>query len=285
MRTLHTIAELRAVLDDDRRAGRTVGFVPTMGYLHDGHVSLIDASVADNHRTVVSIFVNPLQFAPDEDLADYPRDLDSDIRRCTGAGADYVFAPAVAEMYPDPIDTVVTVPGVAAPLEGVHRPTHFAGVATVVAKLFSIMGPCRAYFGAKDWQQVAVVRRMVFDLSMPIEVVACPIVREADGLAMSSRNVYLTEEERAQAPALRRALTAGLDVIAAGERDPVVVEAAMRDVLAADAPAGAVDYAAAVPAASLVADGPLTGDVRLLVAVKFSKARLIDNDGCTVGVA
>lgn len=285
MRTLHTIAELRAVLDEDRRAGRSVGFVPTMGYLHDGHVSLIDASVAGNDRTVVSIFVNPLQFAPDEDLADYPRDLDADTRRCIAAGADYVFAPSVAEMYPEPIDTVVTVPGVAAPLEGVHRPTHFAGVATVVAKLFSIVGPCRAYFGAKDWQQVAVVRRMVFDLSMPVEVVACPIVREADGLAMSSRNVYLSEEERAQAPALRRALTAGLDVIAAGERDPAVVETAMRDVLVADAPAGAVDYAAAVPADALVVDGLLAGDVRLLVAVKFSKARLIDNDGCTVGVA
>ena len=265
METIATIAELRRVLDADRSAGHTIGFVPTMGYLHDGHVSLVDASVAADDRTVVSIFVNPLQFAPDEDLADYPRDLASDSARCEAAG----------------VDTVVTVPGVAAPLEGVQRPTHFAGVATVVAKLFSIVGPCRAYFGAKDWQQVAVVTRMVADLSMPIDVVPCPIVREADGLAMSSRNVYLTAEERAQAPLLRRALDAGLAAIAGGERDPAAVEAVMREVLAG-ATHGTVGYAVAVPADTLVGSGPLRGEVRLLLAVKFSKARLIDNDGCTI---
>lgn len=282
METFETIDALRARLDADRAAGLRVGFVPTMGYLHDGHVSLIDAAVAANDRTVVSIFVNPLQFAEGEDLEDYPRDLDADRDRCAAAGADYVFAPAVEEMYPEPVDTVVTVPGVAAPLEGVHRPTHFAGVATVVAKLFAIVGPSRAYFGAKDWQQVAVVTRMASDLSIPVEVVPCPIVREADGLAMSSRNVYLTETERPQAPALRRALDAGLARIAAGERDPAAVEAVMRAVLAADAPDGAVDYVAAVPAHSLTPDGALRGAVRLLVAVKFSKARLIDNDGTTI---
>ena len=281
METIATIAELRRVLDADRSAGHTIGFVPTMGYLHDGHVSLVDASVAADDRTVVSIFVNPLQFAPDEDLADYPRDLASDSARCEAAGVDYVFAPSVEEMYPRPVDTVVTVPGVAAPLEGVQRPTHFAGVATVVAKLFSIVGPCRAYFGAKDWQQVAVVTRMVADLSMPIDVVPCPIVREADGLAMSSRNVYLTAEERAQAPLLRRALDAGLAAIAGGERDPAAVEAVMREVLAG-ATHGTVGYAVAVPADTLVGSGPLRGEVRLLLAVKFSKARLIDNDGCTI---
>ncbi|MDW3220673.1 MAG: pantoate--beta-alanine ligase [Acidimicrobiales bacterium] len=277
-----TIADVRAQLDADRAAGRRVGFVPTMGYLHDGHVSLIDAAVAANDRTVVSIFVNPLQFAEGEDLEDYPRDLDADTARCDAAGADYVFAPSVEEMYPRPVDTVVTVPGVSAPLEGVHRPTHFAGVATVVTKLFAIVGPCRAYFGAKDWQQVAVVTRMASDLSIPAEVVPCPIVREPDGLAMSSRNVYLTPTERAQAPALRRALDAGLAALRAGERDGASVAAAMRAVLAADAPDGSVDYAAAVSAESLTADGPLRGDVRLLLAVKFSKARLIDNDGTTV---
>ncbi|MEM7141306.1 MAG: pantoate--beta-alanine ligase [Actinomycetota bacterium] len=279
MRTFATIAELRVQLDADRAAGHRVGFVPTMGYLHDGHVSLIDAAVAANERTVVSIFVNPLQFAEGEDLEDYPRDLAADQARCEASGADYVFAPSVEEMYPRPVDTVVTVPGVSAPLEGVHRPTHFAGVATVCSKLFSIVGPSRAYFGAKDWQQVAVVTRMVSDLSIPTEIVPCPIVREADGLAMSSRNVYLTDAERSQAPALRRALDAGIAAIGAGERDGPAVEGAMRTVLAADAPDGAVDYAAAVPADSLTADGPLAGDVRLLLAVKFSKARLIDNDG------
>ena len=282
MEIVTTIAELRSRLDGERAAGRRVGFVPTMGYLHEGHVSLMAASVADNDVNVASIFVNPLQFAEGEDLEDYPRDLDADTAHCEAVGVDIVFAPPVEEMYPRPMDCVVTVPGVAAPLEGVHRPTHFAGVATVVAKLFAIVGPCRAYFGAKDWQQVAVVTRMVADLSLPVEVVPCPIVREADGLAMSSRNVYLTADERAQAPALRRALDAGLASLADGERDPVAVEATMRAVLG-DAATGTIDYAAAVPADSLVADGALSGAVRLLVAVKFSKARLIDNDGMTLG--
>jgi pantoate--beta-alanine ligase len=276
-----TIDDLRERLDADRAAGRAVGFVPTMGYLHAGHVSLIDAAVAADDRTVVSIFVNPLQFAPGEDLADYPRGLAADTAMCATAGVDYVFVPDVAEMYPGPVDTVVTVPGVAAPLEGVHRPSHFAGVATVVAKLFAIVGPCRAYFGAKDWQQVAVVRRLVADLSFPVEVVACPIVREPDGLALSSRNVYLTEAERAQAPVLRRALDTGLALVDTGETDPAVIEAAMVERLG-DAPLGAVDYAAAVQADTLLADGPLHDDIRLLVAVRFSKARLIDNDGVQI---
>jgi pantoate--beta-alanine ligase len=273
-----TIAALRERLDAARAADRRVGFVPTMGYLHDGHTSLVDAAVAADDLTVVSIFVNPLQFAEGEDLADYPRDLEADLVRCRRAGADLVFAPSVEEMYPRPIDTVVTVPATAAPLEGVHRPTHFAGVATVVAKLFAIVGPCRAYFGAKDWQQVAVVRRMVADLSIPVEVVACPTVREPDGLAMSSRNVYLSPEERTQAPVLRRALDTGLALVEDGETDPTVIEATMREVLA-EATLGTVDYAAAVPADTLVADGPLRGEVRLLVAVRFGRARLIDNDG------
>lgn len=281
MEIVETIAGLRARLHADRAAGRTVGFVPTMGYLHAGHVSLIDAAVAADDRTVVSIFVNPLQFAPGEDLADYPRDLAADTAACAAAGVDYVFVPDVAEMYPRPVETVVTVPTVAAPLEGVHRPSHFAGVATVVAKLFAIVGPCRAYFGAKDWQQVAVVRRLVADLSFPVEVVACPIVREPDGLALSSRNVYLTEEERRQAPALRRALDAGLALANAGETDAAAIEAAMADALAA-APAGTIDYVAAVQADSLLVDGPLHDDIRLLVAVRFSKARLIDNDGARI---
>lgn len=281
MELIRTIADLRQVLDADHSAGRSIGFVPTMGYLHDGHVSLIHASVAANERTVASIFVNPLQFAEGEDLDDYPRDLEADRSRCEAAGVDYVFLPSVDEMYPETVDTVVTVPGVSAPLEGAHRPTHFAGVATVVAKLFAIVGPCRAYFGAKDWQQVAVVSRMVNDLSIPVEVVACPIVREADGLAMSSRNVYLTDAERAQAPLLRRALSTGLDAIGAGERNAAAIERVMKAVLA-EATLGTVDYVAAVPARTLVADGPLTGEIRLLVAVRFSRARLIDNDGCLV---
>ena len=278
MEIVTEIEDLRRRLDAARAAGRSVGFVPTMGYLHDGHASLVRAAATDD-VTVVSIFVNPLQFAPDEDLADYPRDLARDSEICDEAGADVVFAPSVEEMYPRPVATTVTVAGVSAPLEGESRPTHFAGVATVVAKLFSIVGSCRAYFGAKDWQQVAVVRRMAADLSMPVEVVACPTVREPDGLAMSSRNVYLTPEERTQAPVLRRALDAGVALVEAGETDPGTIEAAMAEVVAT-APLGELDYVAAVPADTLVAEGPLDGEVRLLVAVRFGGARLIDNDGC-----
>ena len=171
METITTIPEMRERLDAERRAGRGIGFVPTMGYLHAGHLSLVATAAAHDPVTVVSIFVNPLQFAEGEDLDSYPRDLAADSAGCSDLGVDYLFVPSVEEMYPSPIDTVVKVPSVAAPLEGVARPRHFAGVATVVAKLFSIVGQCRAYFGAKDWQQVCVVRRMVSDLSMPVEVV------------------------------------------------------------------------------------------------------------------
>lgn len=279
MEIVTTIVDLRRRLDAERAAGREVGFVPTMGYLHEGHASLVTASVDANEVTVVSIFVNPLQFAPGEDLEAYPRDLDRDAEICAAAGADLVFAPLVEEMYPRPVETTVTVAEVAAPLEGESRPTHFAGVATVVAKLFSIVGPCRAYFGAKDWQQVAVVTRMAADLSMPVEVVACPTMRESDGLAMSSRNVYLTAAERREATVLRRALDAGLALVEAGETDARTVEAEMAAVVAT-AQYGTLDYVAAVQADTLVADGPLHDEIRLLVAVRFGKARLIDNDGC-----
>ncbi len=281
MRLVETISEVRERLDVHREEGRSIGFVPTMGYLHDGHASLMTASVEANDITAASIFVNPLQFAPEEDLEAYPSDIDQDLAVCRESGVDLVFAPSLTEMYPRPVDTVVTVPAVAAPLEGIARPTHFAGVATVVAKLFSIVGGNRAYFGAKDWQQVAVVRRMVADLSMPVEVVACPTIREPDGLAMSSRNIYLTPEEREQAPVLRRALDIGLAIVEGGEIEPVVVEAAMRDELSS-APAAELDYAAAVQADSLVNEGPLHGEIRLLLAVRFGRARLIDNDGCQV---
>ena len=280
MEFISTIVEVRDLLERNRAEGRSVGFVPTMGHLHRGHASLMTTAVAENDVTVASIFVNPLQFAEGEDLDSYPRDLDGDLEICRAEGIDIVFVPSVEEMYPRPVEVVVTVPVIAAPLEGVARPTHFAGVATVVAKLFSIMGSCRAYFGAKDWQQLAVVRRMATDLSMPVEVVACPIVRESDGLALSSRNIYLTSQERAQAPVIRRALDIGVDLVAAGETDAAVIEAAMATEVAT-ASRGRLDYAAAVPADTLVADGPLSGEVRLLLAVRFGRARLIDNDGAS----
>jgi len=276
-----TITGVRRLLDQHRADGRSIGFVPTMGYLHAGHASLMTAAVADNDVTIASIFVNPLQFAEGEDLDSYPRDLDRDLEICRSEGVDVVFIPSVEEMYPRPVKTEVSVPAIAAPLEGLSRPSHFAGVATVVAKLFSIVGPCRAYFGAKDWQQVAVVRRMAADLSMPVEVLACPTVREPDGLALSSRNLYLSAEERIQAPVLRRALDIGVALVSEGETDPAMVEAAMAAEVAR-APLAHLDYAAAVRADTLAAHAPLEGEVRLLVAVRFGRARLIDNDGVAV---
>jgi pantoate--beta-alanine ligase len=276
-----TIAELRAILDGERAAGRSVGFVPTMGYLHDGHASLMRAARADTDVVVASIFVNPLQFGAGEDLDAYPRDLDRDTELAAAAGVDLLFTPAVEEMYPRPVLTTVSVAQVSEGLEGGSRPTHFAGVATVVAKLFSIVGPCRAYFGAKDFQQVAVVRRMTEDLSLPVEVVACPTRREPDGLAMSSRNVYLTPEERAAAPVVHTALRNGAAAIAAGERDPAAVRELMAQIIEAE-PRAQLDYAEVVDADSFTVPEPLAGNLRLLAAVRFGRARLIDNVGVTV---
>jgi pantoate--beta-alanine ligase len=281
MRILATVADLRVALDAARAGGRTVGFVPTMGYLHDGHVSLMRQARDEADVVVASIFVNPLQFGPREDLAAYPRDLARDTALSQAAGVDLLFVPDVAEMYPVPVLTTVSVAGVSEPLEGEARPTHFAGVATVVAKLFAIVGPCRAYFGAKDFQQVAVVRRMVADLSLPVDVVACPTQRELDGLALSSRNVYLTPAEREAAPVLYTALRAGAATIAAGERDAAAVRELMAGIIQAE-PLAELDYAAVVDADSFLVPDPLTGNLRLLVAVRFGRARLIDNVGVTV---
>jgi pantoate--beta-alanine ligase len=284
VKTIATVAELRVQLDRERAEGRAVGFVATMGYLHDGHVSLMRAARAETDVVVASIFVNPLQFGAGEDLDAYPRDLERDSAMAAEAGVDLLFVPSVEEMYPDypeQVLTTVSVARVSEPLEGAARPTHFAGVATVVAKLFGIVGPCRAYFGAKDFQQVAVVRRMAQDLSMQVEVVACPIRREPDGLAMSSRNVYLTDEERAAAPVVHTALRSGAAAIRAGERDPAAVRALMAGIIEAE-PLARLDYAEVVDAESFTVPDPLAGELRLLAAVRFGRARLIDNVGVTV---
>ncbi len=188
---VRTVAELRQAMARRRIVGSQIGFVPTMGALHEGHVSLMRRSVSECDATVVSVFVNPLQFGPREDLSAYPRDLDRDVALTESAGVGLVFAPSVEEMYPVPLLTTVAVREISEPFEGESRPTHFAGVTTVVAKLFNLVGPCRAYFGEKDWQQLTVVRRMVDDLSFDVEVIGCETVREADGLALSSRNAYL----------------------------------------------------------------------------------------------
>ena len=275
-----TIDELRDVLDGVRSEGLTVGFVPTMGYLHDGHASLMRRAAADASVAVASIFVNPLQFAADEDLEDYPRDLERDVALAAASGITHLFVPDVEEMYPQPVRTTVSVAGVSERFEGAARPTHFAGVATVVAKLLSIVGPCWAYFGEKDFQQLAVVRRMVADLSMPVEVIGCPIVREDDGLAMSSRNVYLSPAQRAAAPVLHRSLVVAAERAAAGERDPRAIEAVVADAIAVE-PEAELDYAALVDATTLEPADAVGGDQRLLVAARFGRTRLLDNMGFT----
>ena len=209
MKTVTTVAELRSLLDDARRQQHRIGFVPTMGYLHAGHLSLIERAAAECDTVVTSIFVNPLQFAPGEDLEAYPRDPEGDSAKAREAGTDVLFVRG-GEMFPDGCRGARPhVEGLSAAMEGASRRTHFGGVCTIVAKLFNVVGECRAYFGEKDYQQLVIVRQMARDLSFPVEVVGCPIVREPDGLAMSSRNVYLTPDERAEAPVLRRALLAG----------------------------------------------------------------------------
>lgn len=273
---LTTVAETRAVLDAERASGATVGFVPTMGYLHDGHGSLMRAAAGDD-VVVASIFVNPLQFAADEDLGSYPRDLDRDRALAGGNGVDLLFVPTVEEMYPNgAVLTSVSVAEVSAAWEGASRPTHFAGVATVVSKLFNIIGPCRAYFGDKDFQQLAVIRRMAADLSMPVEVVGCPIIREPDGLAMSSRNIYLSPDDRAAATVLRRALDAGQEAVAGGMTDPAAVSATMAAVVATE-PRARLDYAVAVDAGTLAVPEHLGPETRLLIAADLGQTRLIDN--------
>jgi pantoate--beta-alanine ligase len=275
-----TIAALRGHLDEVRRTGRTVGLVPTMGYLHDGHVSLMERAGQECDVVAVTIFVNPLQFAANEDLSTYPRDLPSDVARCEGAGVEIILAPDVTEMYPRPVVTTVSVADLGATMEGAARPTHFDGVATVVAKLFNIAGPCRAYFGKKDYQQLAIVRRMAGDLSFPVDVVGCPIVRELDGLAMSSRNVYLTTEERAAAPVIHRALQSGAAAILAGARDPATIRELMAAIISAE-PLAELDYAEVVDPETMAAPEVLAGELRLLAAARFGKPRLLDNLGVT----
>lgn len=275
-----TIAELRSRLDAVRSSGRTVGLVPTMGYLHDGHLSLARAA-NECDVVVMTIFVNPLQFAPDEDLATYPRDPDGDAAKAASAGVSVLFSPSLEEMYPagrDAVLTQVAVPELSSVMEGVSRRTHFGGVCTVVAKLFNIVGPCRAYFGEKDFQQLAIVRRMAGDLSFPVEVVGCPVIREDDGLAMSSRNVYLTPEERQVAPVLQRALRLGAAAIRSGTTDADEVRTLMRSEIQA-APLGELDYVEVADPDTLAPLSVATVHARLFGAVRFGRARLIDNVG------
>lgn len=275
MQVVETVQGVRAI----RRSGQgSWGLVPTMGFLHAGHISLVRRAREENDHVGVSIFVNPTQFGPQEDLAAYPRDLARDLQLLEEAGADLVWTPPVSEVYPPLFQTYVTVEDVTRPLEGAARSGHFRGVATVVAKLFNVFQPDRAYFGQKDAQQVAVIRRMVLDLNFPLEVVVCPIVREPDGLALSSRNIYLTPEQRAAAPVLHRALTAAAAVWHAGERDGDRLRGIMADVLAAE-PLARPDYVSAADPLTLAELGANASErgVLLSLAVRIGRARLIDN--------
>jgi pantoate--beta-alanine ligase len=272
------IAPLRHAVAEARRRGLSIGLVPTMGALHAGHLSLIEAARAQTGYVVVSIFVNPTQFGPNEDLSRYPRPLERDLELCSAAGVDLVFHPQPALLYPPGYRTFVEVTGLQDVLCGASRPGHFRGVATVVLKLFNLVQPDRAYFGQKDAQQVRIIQQMARDLNVLVEVCVCPIIREADGLALSSRNEYLEAEERRHAPILYRALTAARRRIEAGERDAAAVREVMRELIAS-VPGAVLDYAAVVDADTLqdlVQLAP-SRPVLLALAVKFGSTRLIDN--------
>lgn len=278
MEVVDSIEALAKHMASARARGGSVGLVPTMGALHKGHLSLVTAARADCDTVVVSSFVNPLQFGPGEDLWSYPRHPDADRSQAESAGTDILFAPSTAEMYPNgQLLTSVTVSHLADRLEGAARPGHFSGMATVVTKLLSLVGPCRAYFGEKDYQQLQVIRRLVEDLSIPARIVACPIVREADGLAMSSRNAGLSPPDRDAATVLHRALTKGRSEVLAGERIARAVGEAMAATVRGEPRAG-LAYAEVVHADDLTpASSPLVGEVRLLVAATVGSVRLIDN--------
>ena len=278
MNVAKTVEEIRRFVADARAGGAgSVGLVPTMGALHEGHYSLIDAARRECDFVVVSIFVNPTQFGPNEDYRRYPKPLEDDLAGCEAHDVDAVFIPADGEMYPDGFATTVSVAGLTERMEGRARQGHFDGVCTVVAKLFNIVAPDVAYFGAKDYQQAAVIKRMVADLDMPLRIELCPIVREADGLAMSSRNAYLDKEERVQAAALFESLRLAERLIREGSRLAGDVSAAVRRHLAEKAPLGEIDYVEIVNPDGLEVVDIIESDVVVALAVRFPSARLIDN--------
>jgi pantoate--beta-alanine ligase len=270
-------SDLREACEEARGRGRTVGFVPTMGFLHEGHVSLLRRAREEVDFLTMSIFVNPLQFGPSEDLASYPQDMDRDLAVTEGVGVEVVFAPQAEEMYPGGRAEVTVDPGpLGDRLEGASRPGHFRGVCTVVAKLFGLVGRCRSYFGDKDAQQLAVIRRMVADLDMPVEVVGCPTVRDPDGLALSSRNIHLNAAERRAARCLYEALAGAADLAAEGERDVEFIRKAMSRRIESEDLAE-LDYAAVVDDETFDEIDTMSGLARALVAARVGGTRLIDN--------
>lgn len=276
MMVISTINEVRAIVNKWKSEGLTVGFVPTMGYLHEGHKSLVKKAYEENDKVVVSIFVNPIQFGPKEDLSTYPRDLERDKALCQSAGADIIFHPENEEMYHKDFSTFVDMNGLTDELCGKSRPTHFRGVCTVVTKLFNIVAPHRAYFGEKDAQQLAVIKRMVRDLNIDVEVVGCPIVREEDGLAKSSRNTYLSEEERIAATILNKALTVAKNKIANGERVASNIVNSIIETISTE-PLAKIDYVQVVDSLSIEPVKTLDKSVLVAIAVFIGKTRLIDN--------
>jgi pantoate--beta-alanine ligase len=276
MEVFETVVSLRQFLTSQRSGGRRIGLVPTMGYLHDGHLSLVHAALRECEVVVMSIFVNPRQFGPQEDFSAYPRAMERDLNLAHAAGVAAVFAPTVEEIYPPEFNTEVLVHALTDPLCGASRPGHFRGVTTVVAKLFNIVSPDYAYFGQKDYQQAKVIQKMVADLLIPVEVVVCPIVREANGLAMSSRNAYLSPEERQAALVLSGALRLAEARLAQGERQGQRLEATLREYIAAE-PLARLDYVAVCDPQTLRAVEEITGTVLVALAVYIGKTRLIDN--------
>ncbi len=276
MKIITAISEMQSLAETLRAEGKTIGFVPTMGFLHEGHLSLIRRARGERAVVVVSIFVNPTQFGPNEDLDRYPRDSEGDRKKCESVGVDILFMPSAAEMYPEKPAAFVTVEGVADILEGEVRPGHFRGVATVVAKLFNIVKPHRAYFGQKDFQQCVVIKRMAWGLNQDVEIVVLPTVREADGLAMSSRNSYLNADERRAATVLFRALTAARDLYEAGAREPEKLKNKMRAVIRGE-PRVSIDYVELVEPDTLAPPASAGGGMVLLVAARLGRTRLIDN--------
>jgi len=276
MKIVKTIDEVRKIVREWRKQGLSVGLVPTMGYLHEGHASLIEASARDNDRTVVSDFVNPMQFGPAEDLESYPRDLDLDAAVVSAHGGDIIFNPEPSEMYHEGFSSFVDMTVLTEELCGLSRPVHFRGVCTVVSKLFNIVKPDRAYFGQKDAQQLAVIRRMVRDLNMHIEIIGCPIIREEDGLAKSSRNTYLDEEERKAALVLSKAIFHGESRMKQGEKDAGVILREMTELIEAE-PLAKIDYVEMVDADSIETIEKAEGRVLVAMAVYIGTTRLIDN--------
>lgn len=276
MKIVKTIKEVRDIVKGWKKEGLSVGLVPTMGYLHEGHKSLIVRAVKENDRVVVSDFVNPTQFGVGEDLESYPRDIERDASLCEDAGASIIFNPEPSEMYFDNACTFVDMTGLTSELCGKTRPIHFRGVCTVVSKLFNIVAPDRAYFGQKDAQQLAVIRQMVKDLNFDLEIVGCPIIREADGLAKSSRNVYLSEEERKSALVLSKAVKLGQDLANAGEKSADKIISKMKALIEKE-PLAKIDYVKAVDAVSIVPVTEMKPPVLVAMAVYIGKTRLIDN--------